>query len=253
MSARAAGWRLDAVKVGGSLLTDKARLFTPDPEGIERFARAIQACMSAGLNVVHIAGGGSFGNAIAHPGSLIDLDAMPAVMRTWRGILEDIARPICPAIMVRGAAELFEAGPSAGLRLTETRQCALVLTGDVVRTAGGLRLVSSDYLPLWVARHHALHRAVMLTNVSGVIRGGRLVRTFCGPVRGPDFEARPYPDATGGMGLKVRVLSRLARMGVEGAVCGGDQLVDLASVLRAPNLPGTVFPPGRIASLRAAS
>jgi isopentenyl phosphate kinase len=253
LSARSGRWRLDAVKVGGSLLTDKSRLFTPDPDGIERFARAINACMSAGLNVVHIAGGGSFGNAIAHPGSLIDLDAMPAVMRTWRGVLEEIARPVCPAITVRGAAELLETGPSALMRQAERRQSALIMTGDVVRTASGLRLVSSDYLPLWIARHHALRRAVMLTNVPGVIRGGKLVRTFSGPVRGPDFEPRSCPDATGAMGLKVRVLSRLARMGVEGAVCGGDQLDDLVRVLRAPTLPGTVFAPRQIACVRAAS
>lgn len=253
MSARSGRPRLDAVKVGGSLLTDKARLFTPDPDGIERFARAINSCMSAGLNVLYIAGGGSFGNAIAHPGSQIDLDAMPAVMRSWRGVLAEIARPVCPEITIKGAAELFETGPSALLRWAERRQHALIMTGDVVRTASGPRLVSSDYLPLWIARHHALRRAVMLTNVPGVVRGGELVRTFSGPVRGPDFETRSCPDATGAMGLKVRVLSRLARKGVEGAVCGGDRLDDLARVLHAPTLPGTVFAPRQTACLRAAS
>ncbi len=220
------------VKLGGSVLTDKARLRTPRRAAIRRLTREL-ARLDDRLVVVH--GAGSFGHPLARR---YDLNG-PASPRKAKGaaIVQRDVRAL-DALVVDG---LLEAGlapvvlpPSAVLSLEDGQVATFdafsfvqyselgltpVTFGDVVRDrTRGLAVCSGDVLMLELAKVLRPRRAVFVADVDGLYtadpkrrRAARLLES----VRAEDLPSVALgpasgSDVTGGMEGKVRRMFEIA-------------------------------------------
>jgi|SRR5579883_346189 len=250
------------VKIGGSVLTDKARLKTPRFEAIEAFGREL-AEISPALRrrLILVIGGGSFGNAAAHPAFEAfghPCSAVHECLVEWCKLLEDhwrAANVDCTSFL---ASSLFRPRQKTLVFCDDPIREALaegsipLIFGDLVATPTRTRLVSSDILPVFIGRKFDVDRVVSLTNVEGVWCEGTVLRdlrksdrhAICSIAAHSDF-----PDSTGGMRLKVMSMFRLAAMGIEGVICSGYNPTNLRRAVAGEPLPGTVFKPDALGVL----
>ena len=237
------------VKIGGSLLTDKRTLATPNADAVRGYGQAIAKLVQSGRPLIFVAGGGSFGNAKAHEGSgCKGLDAR-SYLSSWRDYLERNMRVECSNLEVMLARQLwknhegghFEPGPV--LEAIDKGRTPLLL-GDELISQGKRRMISSDLLPLFLSRRIRIDRVVMLTDVDGILHDGVALPVFDDKAQQLDIKigSSGAPDVTGGMKLKVNVMKRLSRQEVQGVICKGTDPERLQHALYDPRPPGTLFP-----------
>jgi isopentenyl phosphate kinase len=245
-------------KLGGSVITDKARLKTADEEAILSFARAFGDFAPAlRRRVILIAGGGSFGHALAHAEFAPDATDRPAaaapVFHEWAVLFEQIWRRAGPPCKTVTADELLR-DTGAGIRLDPAPLHAILAAGvtpvlmpSVIFQRERTTIFTSDLFPLFVARAVGLTRFAALSDVEGVRIGGRTVATIAPEDRAAALGAATpseKPDITGGMRRKLKIMLRLAAQGVEGVICRGRPEL-LEDALFASPPPGTWMLPGR--------
>ena len=260
------------VKLGGSLITDKARPRVARHAAIRRLARELAAVAknprAPRLVVGH--GSGSFGHAAAARGGLIPgADAtrsLDAIARTQRAA-SDLHRIVIAALADAGARP-FSLAPSSFLYAAGGRVTGLfaepilkaldlgllpVVYGDVVLDARrGAVIVSTEELfqvlvKAAARRGRPVSRAVWLGETDGVRD-----RDGCTIARLSAAEAHRTArrvtgasgtDVTGGMALRLRAAGALAKSGVVSAIVDGRKAGAIGSAIAGHETGGTRVDP----------
>ncbi len=229
------------VKLGGSVITDKARPETPRPEVIARLAGEVAHALAArpGLKLVLGHGSGSFGHVAARRYGTRQGVRSPA---EWRGFAEVAAvaarlnRLVADAFLTAGVP-VWTLPPSASARCRRGELLSLEIApieralahglvplvhGDVALDdeLGGT-ILSTEEIFLYLARRLCPTRIVIVGEVDGVFEGDPLRDPSARPVpkvsaanwaqvRGA-LAGSPATDVTGGMLTKVELMVSLVR------------------------------------------
>ncbi|AWB27255.1 isopentenyl phosphate kinase [Halococcoides cellulosivorans] len=212
------------LKLGGSVITDKASPETVDETTLDRLARAVGDADEP-LVVVH--GGGSFGHHHADRHGVSSTDGTRSAdaireIHAAMGQLNDavvgaLARADVPSVPIR---PLSAATRDEGLDLSVAPIRGLldegfvpVLHGDVVGHAGrGATIVSGDALVAALAPAVDADRVGLCTGVPGVYdTEDRVIETITDPDSVDSLGASDATDVTGGMAAKVETLAALDR------------------------------------------
>jgi isopentenyl phosphate kinase len=243
------------LKLGGSVVTEKADPESVDEAALAAAADAIGDADVGALVVVH--GGGSFGHhhAAAHGVSTTDSTHDPAAVADVHGAMKRLNRRIVDALLARDVAAVpvhplslcardsegrLELPPASVETLLE-EGFVPVLHGDLVAHAGrGTTVVSGDELVTTLARSLAADRVGMCSTVPGVLdSGGEVIpRVAAYEDVAAALGESEATDVTGGMAAKVRALLDL---GASAFVFGPDAL---AGFLRGADV-GTRIEGGR--------
>ncbi len=249
------------VKLGGSVLTDKARLRTPRKTAIARLTKEL-ASLGDDLLVVH--GAGSFGHILARKYAL-NGPAAPAKAKGAAVVQRDV-RTI-DALVVDG---LLRAGlapvvlpPSAILSLDDGRAASFdvapfrdyvrqgftpVTFGDVVRDkTRGVSVCSGDVLMLELARAFRPRCVVFAADVDGLytadpkrVKDAQLLLSLSAKDASRiDFGPAKGPDVTGGMEAKVRRMLEIASHADETILVNGNVKNRVRDALRGRIVIGT--------------
>lgn len=253
--------QLALVKLGGSVLTDKAQYRTPRLDVIARLAYEL-ASASDQLVLVH--GAGSYGHVLASEHGMAEGRApLRAVARVHADVrelsglvlaaLQDAGVPALSlstydlARLLAGELLHFATEP---VHETLARGLAPVMAGDVVMDAArGFGILSGDVLMVELARAFRPARAIFVTDVDGIhdrdpmMSGARLLtrigaRDDAGVPLGEGV-AR-VPDITGSMAGKLRRAREVAMAGVPVHVVNGLAHGRLADALAGKETVGTI-------------
>jgi isopentenyl phosphate kinase len=261
------------LKLGGSLITDKATPYTPRPEVISRLAGEIATALEThpGLKLVLGHGSGSFGHVAAERfGTRRGVDSPEG----WRGFaqvwyqasrlnriviealhgagLAAVALPPSGAVTTRqGQVTTWNLSP---LRAALSAGLLPVVYGDVVfdQTIGGTILSTED---LFAHLARALHPSRIL--LAGQDRGvwadypacSELVKTITPQTwcqLAPALDGSANTDVTGGMASKVETMLTLVEEipGLEGLIFSGEEPGQVSAALNGQT-PGTRIHAGR--------
>src|SRR5881397_2793629 len=171
------------VKLGGSVVTEKAHLRTPRPAAIHRLAREL-ASVRQPLLVVH--GAGSYGHILASRHRLNEGGSRPARRAAAARVQADVRElnALVVGALNRTGLSAVPIPPSAVLSLDDGRVSTMNLTpflefasmeftpvtfGDVVRDLRrGVSICSGDLMMLELARAFRPNRAVFAADVDGL-------------------------------------------------------------------------------------
>jgi isopentenyl phosphate kinase len=250
------------VKLGGSILTDKARLRSPRRAAIRRLARELIQIRQP-LLIVH--GAGSYGHVLSRKYRLIEGGPSPSKRIAAAQVQADVKE--LDALVVHA---LIDAGfpavsiaPSAVLSLDDGRVSSVDITpfleyasmgftpvtfGDVVRDVRrGFSICSGDVMMLELARTFRPDRAVFAADVDGLFtadpkrhRDVRLLKA----VRPDDlkriaFTSALRTDVTGSIEGKVRRMFEIADHVGECLIVNGNVKNRVRDALRGRRVVGT--------------
>jgi len=250
------------VKLGGSVLTDKARLRTPRRPTIARLARELSGA-SEPLMVVH--GAGSYGHILArrhrlHEGrpDRVKLVAGARVQRDVKALdalVVDamIAAGLAPVSLAPSALLTMDDGRVASFDATPFRDYAgmgltPVTFGDVVRDrVRGIAICSGDVLMLELAKAFRPTRVVFVADVDGLFtadpkrrRGARFLEAVRVDDLGAiDFTPARAADVTGSIEGKVRRMFEIAATADECVILNGNVKNRLRDAVRGRPVVGT--------------
>jgi isopentenyl phosphate kinase len=256
------------LKLGGSLITDKARPETPRREVIARLAGEIaRAARETRLILGH--GSGSFGHVAARESGIAtglrSADQLPGVSRTQERAAA-LHRIVIEALVEAGALPysiapssclISDAGRPAELAaepllLALDRGLLPVLYGDVVMDrAWGVSICSTEKLFEILARTlldrgHTIRRALWLGETDGLYdaAGRTLPRLSTGDLAALENAAGAIgapsgTDVTGGMLHRVETALALARLGIPSRLANGLVPGLLERAVRGESVPGT--------------
>lgn len=255
------------IKLGGSLITDKARPETPRPEVIARLAGEIARAAARGparLIVGH--GSGSFGHVAASRSGIAQglrsPGQLPGVAETQRqaaalhrlviealaaaGALPFSIAPSSCLVTAGGRPASFADGP---LLLAFNRGLLPVLYGDVVMDREqGVAICSTERLFELVAESLAEHgrtvrRAIWLGETDGVYDadGRTLPRLSAADFEeaAPAIGGSAGTDVTGGMRHRVETALALSRLGIPSWIVNGLTPGLLERAVAGERVPGT--------------
>jgi isopentenyl phosphate kinase len=245
------------VKLGGSVLTDKARYRTPRLENMARLASEL-AHVPRPLVIVH--GAGSYGHVVAKThdlargddGSDVRREAFAQVHADVREltslVLSALRAASVPAVshstydlarLDRGALLSFHAPAIA-----ETLRAGFVpvLSGDgVLDATRGYGILSGDVLMAELAKAFRPARAVFATDVDGIHDawpGGKLLpRASASASAGARDDAA---DVTGSMAGKLSRAREVAKCGTPVTIVNGTVPGRVADALAGKDVVGTV-------------
>jgi len=252
------------VKLGGSVLTDKARLRTPRRAAIARLARELAAASESVL-VVH--GAGSFGHILARRHKLherfLGKEQLAAGARVQRDV--KILNGLVVDALLRSGLSAVSLAPSVLLTMEDGRVAAFdskpfrdylilgftpVTFGDVVRDRSrGLAICSGDVLMLELAKAFRPTRAIFVADVDGLYtadpkrtKGARrfesVRETDLGSI---DFALAPAQaaDVTGSIEAKVRRMFEIASHTGECIILNGNVKNRLRDAVQGRPVVGT--------------
>jgi len=250
------------VKLGGSVLTDKARLRTPRRAAIRRLARELAAVRKPML-VVH--GAGSYGHILArkhrlHEGGMTDAKRSAAAR-----VQADVK--VLDALVVDAMIDADLAAvpipPSAVLSLDDGRVSSIDLTpflefssmaftpvtfGDVVRDVRrGFSVCSGDLMMLELARAFRPERAVFVADVDGLFTADpkrhrdaeRLDTVGPADLKRIEFTVSSRTDVTGSIEGKLRRMFEIAEHVGECLIVNGNVKNRVLDALRGRHVVGT--------------
>lgn len=215
------------LKLGGSVITDKAKNETLDDDSLDRAVKAIAASAPDDLVLVH--GGGSFGHPMAAAHGLTttngtnDAEAVSevhgAMQRLNAAVLERLHDRGVPALPVNPLSSAVREADSSLDLFTHSIEAMLseefvpVLHGDVIaHHEQGATVLSGDELVAALAETLTATRVGLCTSAKGVIdeTGGVMsaIEDF-GSVEAVLGDSNAT-DVTGGMAGKVRTLLGIA-------------------------------------------
>ena len=240
------------VKLGGSVLTDKTRLFSFQEATARRLAVEIR---QAGTIPVIVYGTGTFGKAYARhysrPGRTTDdwrifqltTKAIRQLGENLSRVLHDEGVPHClipaNALFYRREGRLSWDGPGPVARLLECG-VAPVLCGDVLAEEQAcFRIISSDDIIPLVSRDMPAGSCVFVTDVDGVLDdSGRLISEI-GAGEAPLASLGGQDDITGAMDAKVVAARLVAQNGAAAVIVNGLVPGRLRAALRGDETVGT--------------
>ncbi len=216
------------LKIGGSVITDKAREMTVNDANVSMVARQIASAKVSQLVLIH--GAGSFG----HPQAAKYLSAGFTARGVWKThaavcelnvkIVDELQSKDVPALPVHpldhvvvDQGRIVEFNLMA-LQLMLENGVIPVIHGDVVMDRSRhFSILSGDQLVNYLARTMRPQKTGMGTDVDGVLYHGRTIRHLT-PTGFDGYRAEigtsRSPDVTGGMLNKVSELIDLAKLGI---------------------------------------
>src|SRR3954471_15145875 len=237
------------LKLGGSLITEKARPETPRREAIARLAKEIaRAAQDSSFRLIVGHGSGSFGHVAARESGIAaglrSADQLPGVSRTQERAAA-LHRIVIEALLEAGALPysiapssclIADGGRPAGfsaepLLLALDRGLLPVLYGDVVMDrAWGVSICSTERLFETLARTLldqgcTIRRALWLGETDGLYdaAGKTVPRISAGDLEraAGAIGAPAGTDVTGGMLHRVETALALARLGIPSLLANG--------------------------------
>ena len=250
------------VKLGGSVLTEKARLRTPRRAAIRRLAGEL-ASVRQPLLIVH--GAGSYGHILARKHNLNEGGTTPAKRSAAARVHADVRTldGLVVEALNRAGLAAIPVPPSAVLLLDDGRASTMDLTpflefssmgftpvtfGDVVRDVRrGFSICSGDLLMLELARAFRPERAVFVADVDGLytadpkVRRGAARLDVVRPADLPsiEFSMAPRTDVTGSIEGKVRRMFEIADHVGECLIINGNVKNRVRDALRGRRVVGT--------------
>ncbi len=249
------------VKLGGSVLTDKAHLRTPRKTAIARLTKELSG-LGDDLLVVH--GAGSFGHILARKyalnGPLSRGKAQGAAIvqrdvRTLDGLVVDgmLKAGLAPVVLPPSAVLTLDDGRVTSFEVAPFREYARagftpVTFGDVVRDRGrGVSVCSGDVLMLELARAFRPRCVVFAADVDGLYtadprkrKDAQLLLSLSeGDLPLTDFGPAKGPDVTGGIEAKVRRMLEIASYADECLIVNGNVKNRVRDALRGRIVVGT--------------
>ncbi len=269
-----AATQLTLLKLGGSLLTDKAAVEAVRPETLARLAAEVAAAVAAtpalagALVVAH--GSGSFGHVAAHRHDLasglrradqlagVSLTQNRAAALHWLVMDALAGAGLSPFSLAPSSSVIAAAGrpltiATEPLRLALQRGLLPVLYGDVVLDRDqGVAICSTERLFDLLSRELTppgprVARIVWLGETDGVYDGAgrtlaRVAPADLAALRSAGGRAAGV-DVTGGMLHRVESALALAGRGITSLIANGTTPGLLAAALRGDPVPGTVIAP----------
>jgi isopentenyl phosphate kinase len=251
------------VKLGGSVITDKARPLTFRSRVAKRLGRELAPFAGEGMVVVH--GAGSFGHVRAEEYDLTSGLKGPRQVEGTAVVQRDVRE-----LNLRVLDALLDAGvpavslpPAAWLELEEGALCQFdarpfqramgrglvpVTFGDVLNDRlKGVAIASGDLLMAAVAAVFLPEVSVFVTSVDGVFDGdpgspGSRLLPAISPAttfRGSGGAAKGVADVTGAMGGKLSKAFEVAQRSKETWVIGGNRPGRLRDLLEGRRVRGT--------------
>ena len=259
--------QLTILKIGGSVITDKARECTPDISAIQRIADQLS---DYDLPLILIHGGGSY----AHPlvtrsgisRGLRDRSQLRPISET-EFYLSQLTRIIWASLMLRDKLPVpfhpmsfvaFDKGKVKRVLLDPIRKALRagllpLLHGDLVfDESRGIGVLSGDRLASLIGLRLGASRVLLGCDVDGVYSENPKTlpsATLIPEVTSENFRLvldasrGPSSDATGGMGEKVRQALRLAKNGCECYIFNLREKNALPRLLERDRITGTRFVP----------
>jgi len=245
--------------MGGSAITDKSKHKFIRYEVIEGCARAIKKSLNEkkfDLIIVH--GGGSFGHPIAsryelHEGLLHEsswigfsetIDSMRELNMEITRIFRSKGLPVIPiqpsAFMVTRAGKIQKEVNLKVIRLAINRGFIPILWGDAVLDEyKGCAILSGDEIILYLGRVLRPNKIIFGTDVDGIYQDVKNRKGLIRKITKENYQKimsvlKPveYSDVTGGIIAKVKVIAKLANMGIK---------VYLINILKPENLYAAIL------------
>jgi isopentenyl phosphate kinase len=233
------------VKLGGSVITEKGVARTYRAAVVKRLAKAIAA---AGLQVVVVHGGGSFGHSVAKKFGLSSRKSVPSpkgVSETRRAMFE-LNMKVCASLSSAGLHP-YTISPFYAM----TRESAVfmerlllggatpVTFGDVVHDGGGFRVLSGDTICAELSTLLKPARCVMAMDVDGALDSKGKVIPVLDDKSLRKLEFGRAADVTGGILFKLEEAVRMAYAGTEVDLVSGLRPAEFSKALSGLDFYGT--------------
>jgi isopentenyl phosphate kinase len=238
------------VKLGGSLITDKSVPFSYRGRVVSSLGGEIASFRK---KVVLVHGGGSFGHTVAKKYGLSSSrfsTSSDGVSETRKAMYE-LNGLVCKSLLDSGVYPYVFATFDLALQgrkraapwLNSLLDSGLTPTtfGDVSSYAGGFRVLSGDTIMLELARMLKPERCIFTLNVDGIYEGttNKLIPEISvRKIR--RMKVKSEDDATGGIGLKLRVAAKLASTGTTVSFVSGFRRKEFSKALNGLSFYGTI-------------
>jgi len=231
------------VKLGGSVITHKNVPRSYRPVVVKRLAGAMA---SAGVPVVVVHGGGSFGHPLAKRYGLSSRPTKsPRGVGETRNAMLELDLKVCASLASAGLHPytLSPFPPAAGDR--ELIQGLLgdgatpVTFGDVVHDREGFRVLSGDTICAELSRLLGASRCVMAMDVDGALDAEGEVIPELDEEGAQKVRPSGASDVTGGISFKLKEAVRMASGGTEVRLVSGLRPAEFSKALRGLDFHGT--------------
>lgn len=225
-----------AIKLGGSILTDRDQHCAINQQALHRCARAVaHYCQTARRLPLVFLGGGSFAHPFAHQIAVAADDASRSRhSMQMAAALEDLRQHFAGACRAVGLnprlwreTDLFGhdniqfvTRPAAAQIAAEPAALHVLTGGSLNRTDGSTALLSSDDLAVLLCQRLPIARFAILTDVAGVIDFARFAQLVADIPAHQATAALQYcgankeSDMTGGMNRKLQNCIQLVQVGI---------------------------------------
>jgi isopentenyl phosphate kinase len=261
--------KLLVLKLGGSVVTEKAKPLTPNLPAIERLADEISQAQPSKLILVH--GGGSFGHPIAKKYGIADgfkdrsqltgfSETHEAMVSLNTIILKSLLRKGVPAFGMAPSSFLVTKSGRIHFCIEEPLKQAVkiglvpVLYGDAVLDIEmGFTILSGDQLAPFLAERMKAQRLIMGVDVDGIFSddpkknsSARLIQHLTlAELKNPTnrISGTGVTDVTGGMLGKVSELTLPVTKGIETMIVNASKSGVIYKVLKGEKVVGTKIEP----------
>jgi isopentenyl phosphate kinase len=261
--------KLLVLKLGGSVVTEKAKPLTPNLLAIERLADEISQAQPSKLILVH--GGGSFGHPIAKKYYIADgfrdksqlagfSETHEAMVSLNKIILKSLLRKGVPAFGMAPSSFLVTKLGRIHICIKKPLKQAVkiglvpVLYGDAVLDIDmGFTILSGDQLAPFLAEGMKAQRLIMGVDVDGIFSddpkknpSARLIQHLTlAELKNPTnrISGTGVTDVTGGMLGKVSELTLPVTKGIETMIVNASKSGVIYKVLKGEKVVGTKIEP----------
>jgi isopentenyl phosphate kinase len=243
------------LKIGGSVLTDKARASTVRKDFVRTVAQQIANANRADLVLVH--GAGSFG----HPQAATYLSKGRSVSDVWKThravsslntlFINELHSQSVPALPIHPLDSItLHAGRIAHFDMTVLslmleNGTIPVLHGDIViDSADGFNILSGDQIIAFLAQRMQPEKIGIGTDVDGIIyKGEKISHLNASEFENyrKDIAGSSVVDVTGGMLRKVSELVEIAKAGIQSEIFNATRDGNIAKFLMSNQQVGTII------------
>jgi isopentenyl phosphate kinase len=244
------------VKLGGSFITEKDRLFTFREKEVKE---AVKALRKTGRDFAIVHGGGSFGHPVAKRFGLSgkDFSKPSAGVSETRLAMHNLSYLVYiqlgtagfkPFLLNSSSFIRMDGGPisSYASMLKELVRTGLtpLSHGDVQLFYEGYRIVSGDHLAYLFCKALKPSRMVFIFDQPGILKSAgdpaSVVREMT-VAQAEELRLQGAEDATGGIAEKVRSACKIASLGVETCFVSGFDTDGLIKAVTGEKFSGTVL------------
>ncbi len=256
--------KVKIIKIGGSVLTDKSRPFLLRVKVIRGIASEVAEYLSmSNDNLIIIHGGGSYGHYLVtrciNDKGLIDSECFSKVSFFMTKLSEYLVK----SLLLKGVHAVVTPTRSICVLKDDDAVCDFtvikgmisnnlipVLSGDVILSGKGFKVLSGDALAWLLARELGADTIVFLTDVDGIYNEdprrnpeAELIRTarIDDLLSKVSFGSVKGFDVTGGMSSKLRYALTYRVKGVKAVITNGLIRGNLISSLLGRGVRGTII------------